>query len=42
MNGAFIGTGFPNYQAGTFSVNGPNYQAGGAFVGQKAGTPPGP
>jgi hypothetical protein len=38
MNGAFIGQGYPNYQAGTFSVNGPNYQAGGAFLGQKAGT----
>ena len=42
MNGAFNGPGYPNYQTGTFSVNGPNYQAGGAFVGQKAGTPPGP
>jgi len=41
MNGAFAGPGYPNLQAGTFSVNGPNYQAGGAFVGQKAGTPPG-
>ena len=41
MNGAFIGQGYPNYQAGTFSVNGPNYQAGGVFAGQKAGTPPG-
>ena len=41
MNGAFIGQGYPNYQAGTFSVNGPNYRAGGVFVGQKAGTPPG-
>ncbi len=38
MNGAFIGQGYPNYQAGTFSVNGPNYQAGGVFAGQKAGT----
>lgn len=36
MNGAFLGQGFPNSQAGTFSVNGPNYQAGGAFAGQKA------
>jgi hypothetical protein len=26
---------------GVFTVNGPNYQAGGAFVGQKAGIPPG-
>ncbi|TBR30847.1 MAG: hypothetical protein EPO10_00745, partial [Reyranella sp.] len=32
MNGAFIGQGYPNYQAGTFSVNGPNYQAGGVFA----------
>jgi hypothetical protein len=38
MNGAFIGQGYPTYQAGTFSVNGPNYQAGGVFAGQKAGT----
>jgi hypothetical protein len=38
MNGAFIGQGYPTYQAGTFSVTGPNYQAGGAFTGQKAGT----
>ena len=42
MNGAFIGQGYPNYQAGTFSVNGPNYQAGGVFAGQKAGPGPGP
>lgn len=41
MNGAFIGQGYPNYQAGTFSVNGPNYRAGGVFAGQKAGIPPG-
>ena len=41
MNGAFIGQGYPNYQAGTFSVNGPNYQAGGVFAGQKAGITPG-
>jgi hypothetical protein len=41
MNGAFVGPGYPNYQAGTFTVNGPNYRAGGAFIGQKAGTPPG-
>ncbi len=40
MNGAFNGPGFPNIQTGSFTVNGPNYQAGGAFVGQKAGTPP--
>lgn len=42
MNGAFIGQGYPTYQAGTFSVNGPNYQAGGVFAGQKAGPGPGP
>lgn len=42
MNGAFIGQGYPNLQAGTFSVNGPNYQAGGVFAGQKAGPNPGP
>ena len=37
MNGAFVGQGtFPTNQAGTFTVNGPNYQAGGAFAGQKA------
>jgi len=37
MNGAFVGQGtFPNNQAGTFTVNGPNYRAGGAFAGQKA------
>ncbi len=37
MNGAFVGQGpFPNTQAGAFTVNGPNYQAGGAFAGQKA------
>lgn len=41
MNGAFNGPGYPNLQTGSFTVNGPNYQAGGAFVGQKAGTPPG-
>ncbi len=41
MNGAFIGQGYPNHQAGAFSVNGPNYQAGGLFTGQKAGTSPG-
>lgn len=36
MNGAFVGQGtFPTNQAGTFAVNGPNYQAGGAFAGQK-------
>jgi hypothetical protein len=40
MNGAFAGPGYPNLQTGSFTVNGPNYQAGGAFVGQKAGTPP--
>ena len=36
MNGAFIGQGYPSTQAGVFTVNGPNYQAGGAFAGQKA------
>ena len=37
MNGAFVGQGaFPTNQAGSFTVNGPNYQAGGAFAGQKA------
>lgn len=42
MNGVFVGQGpFPNTQAGSFTVNGPNYQAGGAFAGQKAGIPPG-
>lgn len=41
MNGAFIGPGYPNSQAGTFTVNGPNYQAGGVFAGQKAGISPG-
>ena len=40
MNGAFNGPGYPNLQTGSFTVNGPNYQAGGAFSGQKAGTPP--
>lgn len=42
MNGAFVGQGYPNYQAGTFSVNGPNYRAGGVFAGQKAGPTPSP
>lgn len=42
MNGAFIGQGYPNYQAGTFSVNGPNYQAGGVFAGQKGVPGPSP
>jgi len=42
MNGAFIGQGYPNYQAGTFSVNGPNYQANGAFAGQKGVPGPSP
>lgn len=42
MNGVFLGQGFPNSQAGTFSVTGPNYQAGGLFAGQKAGPSPGP
>ena len=42
MNGVFVGQGpFPNTQAGSFTVNGPNYRAGGAFAGQKAGIPPG-
>jgi hypothetical protein len=43
MNGVFLpGQGDPTKnQAGVFTVNGPNYQAGGAFVGQKAGIPPG-
>ncbi|MFN4018602.1 MAG: FecR domain-containing protein [Reyranella sp.] len=43
MNGVFIGQGYPNYQAGTFSVNGPNYQAGGVFAGRKGvpGSSPG-
>ena len=36
MNGTFIGQGYPSTQAGVFTVNGPNYQAGGAFAGQKA------
>lgn len=35
MNGAFIGQGYPSTQAGVFTVNGPNYQAGGVFAGQK-------
>jgi hypothetical protein len=38
MTGAFSGPGYSTYQTGSFSVNGPNYQASGAFVGQKAGT----
>jgi hypothetical protein len=38
MNGVFDGQGYPNSQVGNFSVTGPNYRAGGAFVGQKAGT----
>ena len=42
MNGVFVGQGpFPNTQAGSFTVNGPNYRAGGTFAGQKAGIPPG-
>ncbi len=37
MNGAFVGQGqYPNYQVGTFTVNGPRYQAAGGFLGQKA------
>lgn len=40
MNGAFIGQGYPNDQVGIFSVNGPNYQAEGAFAGQKVGSSP--
>ena len=36
MNGVFVGQGYPATQAGVFSVNGPNYQAGGVFAGQKA------
>ncbi|NQW50051.1 MAG: FecR domain-containing protein [Rhodospirillales bacterium] len=43
MNGVFVGQGpFPNTQAGGFTVNGPNYRAGGAFAGQKAVTSSGP
>jgi len=36
MNGVFVGQGYPSNQAGVFTVNGPNYQAGGVFAGQKA------
>lgn len=41
MNGVFLpGQGDPTKsQVGVFTVNGPNYQAGGAFAGQKAGAP---
>jgi len=43
MNGLFLpGQGDPTKnQAGIFTVNGPNYQAGGVFAGQKAGASPG-
>jgi hypothetical protein len=43
MNGVFLpGQSDPTKnQAGVFTVNGPNYQAGGVFVGQKAGISPG-
>lgn len=37
MDGVFVGQGqYPNNQAGVFTVNGPNYRAGGVFAGQKA------